>query len=337
MDFMYIEQKYLLLASSQLSQFTKKGDYLWNFRCPYCGDSHKSKTKARGYVFRKEQKLLYRCHNCSKGTTLQGLLKHIDVNIYKDYIFEQFKKDKTNKELDGKLTFTQPKFMKGSPLKSLKKISQLKHDHPVKKFVDSRKIPSRTHFELFFAPKFYSWVNTIIPNKFPSVEGDHPRLVIPFFDENNNMFAFQGRAFGKEEPKYITIVLDSLKEKVYGLNKVDWKKTVYVVEGPIDSLFLDNCVATAQSDLRLKDRKNNIVLVPDNEPRNEQIVKQIGKFIDNNYSVVLWPESVSEKDINEMILSGRTKSEIHDIIKENTFSGISAKLKFTNWRKRNAN
>ena len=91
MDSMYIEQKYLLLASSQLSQFTKKGDYLYNFRCPYCGDSHKSKTKARGYVFRKEQKLLYRCHNCSKGTTLQGLLKHIDVNIYKDYIFEQYK------------------------------------------------------------------------------------------------------------------------------------------------------------------------------------------------------------------------------------------------------
>ena len=46
MDSMYIEQKYLLLASSQLSQFTKKGDYLYNFRCPYCGDSHKSKTKA---------------------------------------------------------------------------------------------------------------------------------------------------------------------------------------------------------------------------------------------------------------------------------------------------
>ena len=198
---MYIEQKYLLLISSQLSQFTKKGDYLYNFRCPYCGDSHKSKTKARGYVFRKEQKLLYRCHNCSKGTTLQGLLKHIDVNIYKDYIFEQFKKDKTNKELDGKLTFTQPKFMKGSPLKSLKKISQLKHDHPVKKFVDNRKIPSKTHFELFFAPKFYSWVNTIIPNKFPSTEGDHPRLVIPFFDEYNKFFCFQGRAFGNENYK----------------------------------------------------------------------------------------------------------------------------------------
>ena len=150
------------------------------------------------------------------------------------------------------------------------------------------------------------------------------------------MFAFQGRAFGNEQPKYITIVLDSQKEKIYGLNRIDWKKTVYVVEGPIDSLFLDNCIATAQSDLRLKNRKDNIVLVPDNEPRNEQIVKQIEKFIDNNYSVVLWPESVKEKDINEMILSGKTKSDIKNLIEQNTFNGISAKLKFTNWRKRNA-
>ena len=150
------------------------------------------------------------------------------------------------------------------------------------------------------------------------------------------MFAFQGRAFGNEQPKYITIVLDSQKEKIYGLNRVDWKKTVYVVEGPIDSLFLDNCIATAQSDLRLKNRKDNIVLVPDNEPRNEQIVKQIEKFINNNYSVVLWPESVKEKDINEMILSGKTKSDIKNLIEQNTFKGISAKLKFTNWRKRNA-
>ena len=150
------------------------------------------------------------------------------------------------------------------------------------------------------------------------------------------MFAFQGRAFGNEQPKYITIVLDSQKEKIYGLNRIDWKKTVYVVEGPIDSLFLDNCIATAQSDLRLKNRKDNIVLVPDNEPRNEQIVKQIEKFINNNYSVVLWPESVKEKDINEMIISGKTKSDIQHLIEQNTFNGISAKLKFTNWRKRNA-
>ena len=337
MDSMYIEQKYLLLASSQLSQFTKKGDYLYNFRCPYCGDSHKSKTKARGYVFRKEQKLLYRCHNCSKGTTLQGLLKHIDVNIYKDYIFEQYKKDRVNKELDGKLTFTQPNFMKGSsPLKSLKKISQLRHDHPVKRFVDSRKIPTKTHFELFFAPKFYKWVNTIIPNKFPSTEGDHPRLVIPFFDENNKFFCFQGRSFGNENPKYITLKLDPDKNKVYGLNRVDKSKHILVVEGPIDSLFLDNCIAVAGADFSKNLIDGELVIIYDNEPRNKEICKQIEKTIKQGQKIVIWPNHVKQKDINDMIIAGYTKQDLETIIKNNTFSGAEAQLKLAEWRKINA-
>ena len=249
---MYIEQKYLLIASSQLQQFKRKGDFLFNFRCPYCGDSQKNRTKARGFVFRKESNLIYKCHNCGKGASFQNLLKHLDPKIYDDYIFERYRKDRVNKELSGKLNFTQPNFMKGpSPLKSLKKISSLKYNHPVKRFVDERKIPTTAHFELFFAPKFYSWVNTFIPNKFPSLEGDHPRLVIPFFDEDNKMFAFQGRAFGNEKPKYITLKLDPDRNKIFGLNRVDKSKHILVVEGPIDSLFLDNCLAVAGSSLRV--------------------------------------------------------------------------------------
>ena len=233
--------------------------------------------------------------------------------------------------------FKQPNFMKGaSPLKSIKKVSSLRHDHPVKRFVEERLIPTNVHFELFFAPKFYSWVNKIVPNKFSSLEKDHPRLVIPFFDEDNRMFALQGRAFGLEEPKYITIILNPEKEKIYGLNRVDWNKTVYVTEGPLDSLFLDNCVATAQSDLRIK-RDSNMVLIPDNEPRNKEIVKQIEKFIESDYSVVLWPEEVKEKDINEMILSGKTKQDIQELISKNTFSGIRAKTQFIYWKKVNIN
>ena len=98
----------------------------------------------------------------------------------------------------------------------------------------------------FFVPKFFEWVNTIIPNKFPSLVGDHPRLVIPFFDENNKLFCFQGRSFGNEQPKYITFKLDPDRNKIYGLNRVDKSKTYYVVEGSIDSLFLDNCLKLLQ-------------------------------------------------------------------------------------------
>ena len=89
---MYIEQKYLLLASSRLQQFKRKGDYLWNFRCPYCGDSKTNKTKARGYVFRKESNLIYKCHNCGHGTNMPNFIKDRDQKLYSEYCLEKFKK-----------------------------------------------------------------------------------------------------------------------------------------------------------------------------------------------------------------------------------------------------
>ena len=327
----YIDQKYLLIVSPQLKLFKKKNDGLYNFRCPYCGDSQKSQTKSRGFIFRKENSMIYKCHNCGVGASFKNFLKHVDSKIHNEYILERYKKKEVEPDISQ---FKQTRILLGdSPLKSLVKISTLEHTHPVKKFVDDRRIPSHTHHQLFFAPKFYEWVNSLVPNKFPNLDGDHPRLVIPFFDEQNKMFAFQGRAFGKENPKYITIILDSKKDKVYGLNNVDWNKKVYVVEGPIDSLFLENCIATAQSDLRIKNKKDNVILIPDNEPRNKEIVKQIERFINDGYSVVLWPEYVKEKDINEMVLSGRTDTEIKTIINENVYSGIQAKTQFVFWKK----
>jgi len=329
---MYIEQKYLLLASPQLPLFKKKNDYLYNFRCPYCGDSQKSQHKARGYVFKKDNTLIYKCHNCGVGASLKNLLKHIDIKIHNDYIFERYKKTDDVKPDISK--FTQPKFLKGdSPLKKLKKISQLDWNHPVKKFVEKRKIPTNRHFELFFANKFCEWVNSIIPNKFPTLKNDHPRLVIPFFDKNNQMFAFQGRSFNSENPKYITIILNPEMDKIFGLNKIDKNKPMFAVEGPIDSLFLDNCIAVAGADFNKLPLDYTIIF--DNERRNKELLKQIDKTIDRGYKVVLWPDNVKEKDINDMILSGKTKQEIKSTIENNTYQGNMAKIRLTTWRKIN--
>ena len=132
-------------------------------------------------------------------------------------------------------------------LKKLEKVSSLKLDHPVRQWIVERKIPSQYHYLLYFAPKFYQWVNTIIENKFPSLEKDHPRLVIPFF-EKNKMFALQGRAFGDENPKYITIKLQD-KDKIFGLERVDWKKTVYVCEGFLLTVCLWKIVSQLHSQI----------------------------------------------------------------------------------------
>ena len=328
---MYLEQKYLLLASSQLGQFKKKDNNLFNFRCPYCGDSQRNRTKARGYVFQIENSLIYKCHNCGVGTTVPKLIKYIDEELYHEFCTEAYRTEVPKK--NDVLTSDTKKKLKSAPVKirGIKKVSQLAHDHPVKKFVISRKIPSDKHYLLYFAPKFYKFVNTLIENKFPSLNGDHPRLVIPFYNEKNELIALQGRAFGNEVPKYITIKVKDSADKIYGTERVNWNQRVFVVEGPIDSLFLFNSIATAQSDLRVY--KDNVVLIPDNEPRNAEVIKQIEKYINENFDVVIWPPNIKEKDINEMILSGKTEREVKDTIVQNTYNGLLARTKLSQWKK----
>ena len=155
--------------------------------------------------------------------------------------------------------------------------------------------------------------------------------MIPFYNEKNELIALQGRAFGNEVPKYITIKVKDSADKIYGTERVNWNQRVFVVEGPIDSLFLFNSIATAQSDLRVY--KDNVVLIPDNEPRNAEVIKQIEKYINENFDVVIWPPNIKEKDINEMILSGKTEREVKDTIVQNTYNGLLARTKLSQWKK----
>ena len=200
-----------------LPLFKKKGDNLWNFRCPYCGDSQKSRTKARGFVFRRKADLFFKCHNCSVGATLANLIKHVDSKTYDDYILERYRDGGTvprSPVPQPEFKFDAPVFKK-NVFKSLQSISQLPQTHPARRLVEERKLSEFSN-DLFLCPSFYKFTNTLVENKFPSLGGDHPRLMIPFRDEKGEIFAYQGRAFGDEKPKYITIKLDEDADKIYG-------------------------------------------------------------------------------------------------------------------------
>ena len=84
------------------------------------------------------------------------------------------------------------------------------------------------------------------------------------------------------------------------------------------------------------DEKRFVNQIKVKQKQTQEIDKQIEKIIDKGCSIVLWPEQVKEKDINDMILSGISKKEVQNIITQNTFSGASAKLRFVEWRKINA-
>ena len=329
----YIDVKYVNIISPLLQQFKKKGDFLWNFRCPYCGDSQKSRTKARGFVYRKKNDLFYKCHNCGVGTTLGKLIEHLDSKSYKDYIMERYKSGVKTVNKEPEFKFDEPVFRSKDVCSTLNSLEELQDDHPARKIIDRRNLPISSYKDLFLCPEFYKFTNNLIPNKFPSLDGDHPRLLIPFRDEEGEVFAYQGRAFGNEQPKYLTIKLQE-RDKIFGLDKIDKREEVLVVEGPLDSLFLDNCIAVAGADVPNLDCDFTVVF--DNEPRNKELLKQVEKTINRGHKICLWPEEMEYKDINDMILGGYTKEEIQDLIKQNTHQGVTATLWFSKWRKINA-
>jgi ATP-dependent Zn protease len=101
-------------------------------------------------------------------------------------------------------------------------------------------------------------------------------------------------------------------------------------------MFLSNCVASGDSALiqtaKLIDAENK-VLIYDNEKRNQEIVKLMEDAIKLSYNVVIWPDTIKEKDINEMIMNGISLNEIEEIISSNTFNGLRAQMKFISWKK----
>ena len=339
----YIDTKYISLISPRLRNFTKKGDYLWNFSCPFCGDSQKNRKKARGFVYRTKNDLFYKCHNCSHGTTLSKLIEFVDASLHKEYIMERYKEGLTSNGQGDRtpgasvpkpdFKFDKPEFNTKPKFSNLKTFDELEKNHPAVKFLYERGLPREAWNDIYFCPKFFEFTNTLVPNKFPTTDGDHPRMIIPFRKENGDIFAYQGRAFGSEPQKYITIILDKDHPKIFGLDRVNPSRLLYVVEGPFDSLFLENSIAVAQSDLRVPQYKDKVVLVPDNEPRNKEVCKQIQRCITEGYSVVVWPKGTQEKDINDMIIAGKSSAEIMTIIHSNTHRGLQAQTVFNSWKR----
>lgn len=331
----YVDLNSVMSISNRLDRFkiVSRAPFRANFRCPECGDSKKSKSKARGWLLEKGQSMHFYCHNCGSSQTLPKFLKSIDQLVYNAYISDKYLNGarKPEEKVEKEHKFEQPKFKK-SVLNSIKKISQLKHDHPVKKYIQQRQIPTNQHYRLYYAPKFKSWINSIIPNKFPDVKKDEPRLILPFFDKQGNVFGVSARGFDPNGLRYITIMFSEVP-KIFGLDKVDFNKKYYIVEGAIDSLFLENSIAMAGADGNTSGLENldKAVFIFDAEPRNREIHKRMEKIIRAGHSICIWPDNLPGKDINEMFLAGETN--IKEIVDENTYNGLEANLKMMSWKK----
>jgi transcription elongation factor Elf1 len=330
----FIDAKYIGLVSSRLHKFARKKEGLYNFRCPYCGDSQRTKNKARGYLYKLKNDHNFKCHNCGVSRTFTNFLKDMDTILYDQYVMERYKNGLTGKGSQTKtpeIKFEKPNFSKKSF--DLPTIEELNKEHLARQYLENRKIPKEYFRELYFCQNFKEWTNTQ-KYTFENLDNDEPRIIIPLINQGK-IFGFQGRSLNKNSKvKYITIILDDNNPKIYGLDKANYTKTVYVVEGPIDSMFLDNAIAMVGADLDYmlfnSNAKSNFVMVYDNEKRNKQIIERMQKAIDSKFSIVIWPNDLKEKDINDMILSG---IDVTKIINQNTFTGLEAKAKLIGWKR----
>ena len=321
MDF--VDVKYINLISHRFQKFKKVKNNLYNFRCPICGDSQRNKSKARGYLYQVKNNTNFKCHNCGVNISFNNFLKQIDPNVYKQYTFEKFKEGNSGKNFvveEPKFKFDAPQF---KPKLDLPKASE---NADALEYLKNRKLNPN---KFYYTDKFKLWINSI-KKVFDDTVKDEPRIIIPLFYQNT-LVGVQGRALNSNKIKYITIMFDDDAPKIYGLDEVQKTQTTYITEGPFDSTFIPNSIAMCGADgdvakWGISDR----VWIYDNEPRNKDIVSRISKCISDGEKVVIWPSSINEKDINDMVLSGL---DVKSVIELNTYSALEAKLKFTTWKK----
>jgi predicted RNA-binding Zn-ribbon protein involved in translation (DUF1610 family) len=320
-----IDSKYIGLVSSRLQKFKRVKSDLYTFRCPICGDSQKNKNKTRGYIYPVKNNTNFKCHNCGASLSFNNFLKQIDPTLHKQYTLEKFKEGHTGKNF----VVEEPKFEFKKPIFKKKLDLPKASENPIAKMYLEKRLLNPEKF--YFADKFQEWTNTQKPT-FSSIVRDESRIIIPLHTIEGEIFGFQGRSIGPSKVKYITVILDESTPKVYGLNEVNTDETIYVTEGPFDSTFVKNAIAMCGSDILLDSLNlgDDIVYVLDNEPRNKEICNRISKLIDGGKKVVIWPKTVQQKDINDMVLAGLS---IMNMLKSNTYRALEAKIKFNEWKK----
>ena len=334
---LWIDQKYLNLLSPKLERFKRKSDNLYNCRCPICGDSKKNKFKARGYVYDVKNSLAYKCHNCGFSGGIGKLIEQVDPHLYNQYKLERYK-EKDNRQSNTATKFVyKPDFSEyqKDPLTNVKRIKDLPFFSNPVQYIVKRQIPMEIARELCYVDNIQK-LEDLFPEYKNRLIGKEERILIPCYTRDKKLIGLTCRGINNDRLRYVTIKAIKDHPLVFGLDKVDISKTIYVLEGPIDSMFVDNSISVGGSDFKRIANfaaKDMFVMVYDNQPRNKELISIMERSIEEGYKVVIWPNNIKEKDINEMILAGKSKDEVFKIINSNACSNLTAKLKFKEWRK----
>jgi len=335
---LFIDVKYLNQIGGRIGGFQRKGDYLYNCRCPICGDSQTSKKKKRGYFYRQSNDLFYKCHNCDASQHFGTFLKNFDGNVYREYALERYANGENRRpHAAPDFKFEAPVFQPPPESDILERLcvrlDKLAESHEVREFCALRKIPENQLSRLYYIDDIKK-IEAIHERYQNTIQTHEPRLVIPFYDANKRLVGVSCRGLRGETLRYITIRVVEAAPLIFGLELLDRSKPIYVCEGPIDSLFLANCIAVGGTGFgklgSLGLDRNTTTVIIDNQPRNSEVVKIHQDIIQDGYRSFVWPKYTSAKDINDLVIIGGIPKNIID---GHSYQGLTAQIKFNEWKK----
>lgn len=336
----WLEEKYISLIGMQLQHFHKQSRTTYTFRCPVCGDSRQRSNKTRGYLFLYKGQYFYKCHNCTVSMSFRAFLRQQAPELFREYQLDVIRQDPASATVRclGVTEKVTPMFRNeksASTKLSLPSIDVLPEEHLAVTYCRNRKLPDAALSHLYFTEEWTTWIKEM-KWSYALPEDHAPRLIIPWFDRQHHLLGAQARRIDAtgSAARYVTLKHDSCQNKIYGWERVDLHSLIYIVEGPLDSWFLPNAVASMDADLlRIKSayfESHASVLIWDNEPRNAAVVSNLYKAIKANQTVVVWPTHLNEKDLNDMAKAGH---DVIALVKQHTVRGLRAELEFLRWRR----
>ena len=316
-----------------------KYNHTYNGCCPICKEGDSWGKKKRFYYIPKKD-LAY-CHNCGYSKkTLSFLLDvthkplHFIINEIKEFDIEEQIPVKEVEEERKQVDKSLPEDCIN--LSDPSQVEFFKSSAPVIAALDlikKRKLNKGINRPRTF---YISLKDKVHKN----------RLILPFYDENGDIIFYQSRGLMKKDlydrPKYLSKV--NAERSLYGMQNINTELDhVFIFEGPIDSYFVENglatCGITERSDKMFtalqKEQMSRLnlykkIYVLDNQRCDKAALLKSISLADSGEKVFIWPKELKQfKDFNDICVIGNKDKIRPEFILKNTYSGLKAKLLLT--------
>ena len=255
--------------------------------------------------------------------------------LYKQYQRDKFSnKILTNKPVEEDISIFKNVKKFEIDYKNLISISDLPCNHKAYQYLCNRNIPKHVFSRIKWTDDFPKLIEKTIGSKYNNTILPKCGIVFELKELDGKITGYQIRSIEKNISKSQRFVICSINdEHGYYFDTINYDKPIFIVEGCIDSLFLENSISTLSSTLWKLHPSENCIYFNDQEPRNSSVCKQIDKCIKYGYNVVILPKEYENMDINDIVNSGVSYKELPDLFQKYTYSGLKAKIKFAEWKK----